>query len=691
VWDPDNPLDPPDPQNPTAPPAAVTRYTAPPRDANGEVNLFCSGHAFLPDGRLLVVGGHFKDSDGLNQATTYTPAPAGSDEPGTWTPLPPMGPGATHRRWYPTATALPSGGVLVLSGSYIDNTDPDKPKTINEPLLQVWENNQWRTIPKPDGTALDFIGLPLYPRMHVISDGRVFMSGSNARTLLAKTSAPGGWTEVGLRKAGARDYCPAVMFDQDKIIYIGGGNKDVGQDASRDEPRPPTNRTEVIDLSTTPAQWRDTEPMHFHRRQHNAVLLPDGTVLVIGGTQGGGGARSQSGVIGFNDLTAGQPVHIAELWDPHADNGNGAWHLLAAEEIDRCYHSTAVLLPDARVLSAGGGEYRPDKNPNDPADTHREAQIFSPPYLFKSGRRPVISSAPASVRYAQTFDVHTPDARDIATVSWIRLPSATHAFDQNQRINFLRVAGRQPDTLSVIAPATPQICPPGHYMLFILNGDGVPSKAAIIQVEPLTEEPAALAEGLVAAQAPRGPAEDYGYEHEPPAQARGTEVVIGLAGTCPYGIGACWGGAHDALGRLDGVGFVNPVPDTADSTAQVFLTHDGLPDLNTWTDQFYGTVNGTYHLRGFEVTVRGALGVRDGRLLLRETDTRPEVQLWPLSIDKVQWDRAAAAPQRPEQREIRAYDDLAAAGLTDGADVTVTGPLTQTDSGHRLHVRVFGA
>jgi hypothetical protein len=276
-------------------------------------------------------------------------------------------------------------------------------------------------------------------------------------------------------------------------------------------------------------------------------------------------------------------------------------------------------------------------------------------------------------------------------VSWIRLPSVTHAFDQNQRINVLRVGGRQPDTLSVTAPATPQFCPPGHYMLFILNGAGVPSKAAIVQVEPLTEEPAALAVGLTAARAPAGPAQDYGYKYEPPAEARGTEVLIGLTGTCPYGIGACWGGAYDALGRLDGVGFVNPVPDTADSTAQVFLTDDGLPDLNTWTDQFYGTVNGTYHLRGFEVTVRGALGARDGRLLLRETDTRPEVQLGPLSIDKVQWDRAAAAPQPPEQREIRAYDELAAAGLADGANVTVTGPLTQTGSSHRLHVRVFGA
>ena len=252
------------------------------------------------------------------------------------------------------------------------------------------------------------------------------------------------------------------------------------------------------------------------------------------------------------------------------------------------------------------------------------------------------------MRHGQTFEVGTPDAPDVVTVSWIRLPSVTHAFDQSQRINVLSVAGRQPDALSVTAPDTPQLCPPGHYMLFVLTAAGVPSKAAIIQVEPLIEEaaPGAAVEGLAAVPVP---AEDHGYE--PPADARGTRVLIGLTGTCPYGIGACWGGAYDALGRLDGVGFVNPVPDTTDLTGQVFLTDDALPDLNTWTEQFYRIVNGSYHLRGFEVTVRGGLRERDGGLLLRDNDTRPEVQLGPLSVDKVQWDRSTAAPQSPDQRQ----------------------------------------
>jgi galactose oxidase len=92
-------------------------------------------------------------------------------------------------------------------------------------------------------------------------------------------------------------------------------------------------------------------------------------VLVTGGTQGNG----------FNNLDPGQPVHAAELWDP----ATGSWTVLAAESVDRCYHATAVLLPDGTVLNAGSGEFRPTPTTeNDPKDSHRDAQIFSPPYLF---------------------------------------------------------------------------------------------------------------------------------------------------------------------------------------------------------------------------------------------------------------------------------------------------------------------
>jgi galactose oxidase len=133
----------------------------------------------------------------------------------------------------------------------------------------------------------------------------------------------------------------------------------------------------------------------------------------------------------------------------------------------RGYHSVAVLLPNGRVLSAGGN-YSPN------------AEIYSPPYLFK-GQRPAITSTPANVRYGQTFLIGTADSASIAKVTWIRLSSVTHAFNQNQRINFLSFAAAA-NGLNVRAPSDPNLCPPGHYMLFVLNGNGVPSVARIVRI-----------------------------------------------------------------------------------------------------------------------------------------------------------------------------------------------------------------
>ncbi len=321
-----------------------------------KVNLFCAGHTFLPDGRLLVIGGHLADSDGVNQATLYDPSA------NVWVPTALMNRG----RWYPTATSLPDGSALVVADSFNDNG------TIAQNVVpQVWKDGSWTPIagfPQDRGT------LELYPRMHVATDGRVFMSGPLAQTYLLDTANGGRWTEVAPRANARRDYCPAVLYDVDKVIYIGGGN-----DIDTHEP---TAEAEIIDLSVNPPQWRQTNPMHSRRRQHNATLLPDGTVLVTGGTRGGGGPGPNP--MGFNDLGPGQPVHIAELWDP----ATGEWTELAAEEVDRCYHATAVLLPDATVLSAGGGEYRPIDGldaPNDPEDSHRDAQIFFPPICLRHG------------------------------------------------------------------------------------------------------------------------------------------------------------------------------------------------------------------------------------------------------------------------------------------------------------------
>jgi galactose oxidase len=413
-------------------------------------NLFCSGHTFLPDGRLFVVGGHISDSHGSTQTEIYDP------NANTWTRIDDTEGG----RWYPTAVTLPDGNVLISFGSRKDGHLND--------TQQVWEGGHFRT-----NIVGQFNAPPLYPRMHVVPDGRVFMSGPQPLTQFLNTSGSGKWTSLNppdfnksSRKKGERQYAPSVIYDVGKIVFIGGGLGDNG---------PPTNEVETLDLNSSAPDWQPASAMQFKRRQHNATLLPDGKVLVTGGTQG----------TGFNNLTPRQPIHAAELWDPKRDPKTGQWTVLAEEEVDRCYHSIAVLLPDATVLSAGGGEYRPNSTinmENRPENSHRDAQIFQPPYLFRGGTRPVITSAPPSVTYNATFTVGTSAPGLIGQVNWVRLSSVTHSFNSNQRINFLKfTAGAT--SLSVTAPANANLCPPGHYMLFVLDKSGVPSVAEIIRIQ----------------------------------------------------------------------------------------------------------------------------------------------------------------------------------------------------------------
>jgi hypothetical protein len=214
-----------------------------------------------------------------------------------------------------------------------------------------------------------------------------------------------------------------------------------------------TNSAEVIDLNSSSPSWSNTGSLAKARRQFNLTLLADGKVLATGG----------SGGQGFDNKSL--PIYPSEMWDP----ATGDWTTMASISVYRGYHSTALLLPDGRVVSAGGEQ------------TGASAEIYSPPYLFK-GPRPTISSVSSStVKVGQTLNVSTPDAASISQVTLIRLGSVTHAFNQNQRLNHLQftpISGG----LQVTAPASSNLAPPGHYMLFLVNSNGVPSVARIIQV-----------------------------------------------------------------------------------------------------------------------------------------------------------------------------------------------------------------
>ena len=410
-------------------------------------DVFCSGHVLLPNGTLFVTGGHdMMDTVvlGLTNASVF------DSFTNSWLRLPDMNNG----RWYPTNTVLAGGDVLVTSGDVSHPTAPgDMTPTIRNTLPQVWDvtKSTWRNL---DGALSGTPAAPwssaLYPRMFLAPDGRVFKAGPDAATGFLDTAGTGTWTNGPLRSVGNRDYGSAVMYDG-KVLLIGGGS-------GWGDPSPPTNSVESIDLNASTPTWALVNPMQFKRRQLNATLLPNGQVLVTGGTSSPG----------FND-SAGAVLE-AEIWDPMT----GTWSTLAPMAIKRGYHSTALLLPDGRVLVAGGGQPHADGDID-----HKNAEIFSPPYLFK-GPRPTIAAVPTVVTHGQTFFVETPDVAMITKVTLIRLGSVTHAFDQNQRLATLSYATTT-GGLNVTVPGA-NVVPPGHYMLFIVNSTGVPSIASITQV-----------------------------------------------------------------------------------------------------------------------------------------------------------------------------------------------------------------
>jgi galactose oxidase len=462
------------------------------------------------------------------------------------------------------------------------------------------------------------------------------------------------------------------MYDTGKVIYIGGGN-----DRFTDLP---TAAVEVIDLGANPPAWRETAHMHFRRRQHNATILADGSVLVTGGTRGPG----------FNDVSPGKPVHVAELWDPVTNE----WKQLAAEDVDRCYHGTAVLLPDARVLSAGSGEFMVGSEQNDPRDSHRNGQIFHPPYLFQ-GPRPEITSAPEETTYGQTFSLEV-SGPDVGKVTWIRLPSVTHSFDENQLINVLQFSVDS-GNVTITAPKRPEICPPGHYMLFVLSKAGVPSVARIMRIgPPVADSHAAAPPASPEARPdtePGGKTRTQERDEVVKTQSSGTRVTVGLTAKCPYGLGACWGGAYEALTKLEGVAAVRPIANAQDSTAEVYLRDQGLPDLDSWPEQFARWANASYDFRGVEVTVAGTVSEQDGILQLTGPSLDAPVELMPLGQGmKLQWDHQTRKVKDTTSDEQDAYHKLKTRYQDLGGrdePTRVTGPLTKTGTGWILYVRKF--
>jgi hypothetical protein len=399
-------------------------------------NIFCSGLAHLFDGDVFVAGGN-KDPqlDGIVQTHEFSWGPE------TWS----RGTDMAYARWYPTVTAMGNGEMLITSGgpaiAEVRQLDGSIRQLTDAPLT-----------------------LPLYPWLDVAPDGRAFDSGPDQTLRSLNPTGTGAWQIYGSRDALDRTYGGHAMYGIGKILVAGGG--------------PSTKTAEVIDINGATPTVTPTGSMAYGRRQNNLTVLADGTVLTTGGNSSGAE---------LVDLNAG--VYAAEIWDP----ATGQWKTMSSMQVTRQYHSTALLLPDGRVLSAGGGLCVVC---DQVGYLNKNAEIFSPPYLFaKDGSgalapRPTVTSVPAAVTEGTTFSVSTPDASSITKVALVKLGAVTHSNNMEQRyvpLSFTSGSG----TLTIAGPASANIAPPGQYMLFIVNSAGVPSVAPIITVVP-SQQPAPI-------------------------------------------------------------------------------------------------------------------------------------------------------------------------------------------------------
>jgi len=405
-------------------------------------NIFCAGFVQLPNGDVLVAGGNKDQAQaGIRQTHVF------HWRTETWT----RGPDMAAERWYPSVAALGNGEALIVAGG--DDT------------AEVYQ---------ADGTLRRLIGFASfayreYPFLVPRADGQVEVVGPDQYIDRYDTDGTGSKMRTGIRDDIYRNTGSFATYDAGRTLVVGGGP--VTHDAAgRVSQVEPTASTVLVD-TTDPGQYSSFTPgasMAQPRRQQSATILADGSVLVTGGMN----STTQPLV----DLS--RAVRNAERWDP----ATGRWTTLAAASRVRQYHSSAVLLPDGRVMTGGGGICGDCVAAG---YLEKNVEYFSPPYLFTANgapaTRPAITGAPLAAAYGTAIGFSSSSAASIAKVGLVRLGADTHGVDQGQKYVPLAFS-RSGSTITAMAPADGDLAAPGYYMLFATTAAGVPSKGQVLRI-----------------------------------------------------------------------------------------------------------------------------------------------------------------------------------------------------------------
>ncbi|CAG9181955.1 RICIN domain-containing protein [Cupriavidus pampae] len=406
---------------------------------NTQHDMFCPGTANLPDGRILVNGGSSDSKTSIYNPTTNA-----------WT----AGANMVRGRGYQGAVTLSNGGVFTVGGSWSGNIgDKDgetwQPTTGWQLNSAIWDDYILT------GDAGGIYRSDNHAWLFAVSNGRVFHAGPSKQMNWMDTTGAGGVTSAGTRAAdGDAMNGNAVLYDIGRIFTVGGAPDYENSNA--------TANAHVIDIRTTTPVVRKVASMSYARAFHNSVVLPNGQIVVVGG---------QAWPVTFSDDGA---VLVAELWDPATEK----FSRLASMVTPRTYHSVALLLPDGRVLSGGGGLC------GSCTTNHPNVEILTPPYLLKAdgtaATRPTITAAPADAYLGTTIVVNA--TAGMQSFSLVRLSSVTHSVNNEQRRVPLNFTVGTSGEYQLQIPADPGVAVPGYYMLFAMNAAGVPSVAATVRV-----------------------------------------------------------------------------------------------------------------------------------------------------------------------------------------------------------------
>jgi hypothetical protein len=476
---------------------------APTTSDDPDIDLFCCHHVFLPDGRLLAVGG---DGAGVHDNASlhvYDPIQerwekiAGRPAPALPSVTYPTG--MIAGRWYPTSVVMPDGSVAVFSG------DSPGPIVVDAEILrppnylpQVITGGR-RVI---DGTER---ALFMYPGMHLVPGGRVFYvptafrySGTEA-AVLAQTGPTASFRMTGATTGAWENYynpadptqpiVPANRFREEgtsvllspaqagRILLIGGGWW------SSDTQHGDHRSCEILDTQAATPTWSPAGQMHHARVNVNAVLLPDGKVLIFGGHD-----QYKWNPHTWDATEEKHPQEQAEIYDPTVPfdptNPSAAFTPVAEMHAPRMYHSGGLLLADGRVLVAAGSDNHETAHGRPVDEKHME--IYEPPYCHQ-GQRPVIDAVSDTggpsdqIHYGGQFTVQyqVEAGATIASVALMRPGACTHHTDTEQRHVPLGFAPSGLNTLTVDVIDDASVAPPGYYMLWIVDSNGRPCERAV--------------------------------------------------------------------------------------------------------------------------------------------------------------------------------------------------------------------